>query len=74
MEIKTENAETPLMKNCFIDTERFSVAGFFGLTHIEIERIGIGDYGDYNDKLWLNREEFNELYDMMTEMKKQMEA
>lgn len=41
MEIRVENAETPLMKNCFIDTKRFSVAGFFGLTHIEIERIAI---------------------------------
>lgn len=57
--------------NCFIDTKRFSVAGFFGLTHIEIERIG-GDFGDFNNELWLNQEEFNELYDMMTEMKKQM--
>ena len=71
MEIRVENAETPLMKNCFIDTKRFSVAGFFGLTHIEIERIG-GDFGDFNNELWLNQEEFNELYDMMTEMKKQM--
>lgn len=71
MEIRVENAETPLMKNCFIDTKRFSVAGFFGLTHIEIESIG-GDFGDFNNELWLNQEEFNELYDMMTEMKKQM--
>lgn len=43
MEIRVENAETPLMKNCFIDTKHFSVAGFFGLTHIEIERIGGGE-------------------------------
>lgn len=48
------------MKNCFIDTKRFSVAGFFGLTHIEIERIGghIVDYSDYNTRYNDNVKEY----------------
>lgn len=69
MKIRIENADTPLMKNCYIDTEIFSISGFYGLSDIEIQHIVNGD----SSRLWLSREEFNELYDMMTEMKKQME-
>lgn len=68
MEIRVENADTPQMKNCYIDTEIFSISGFYGLSDIEIQHTVNGD----SSRLWLNREEFNELYDMMTEMKKQM--
>lgn len=72
MEIRIENADTPLMKNCYIDTENFSISGFYGLSDIEIKQISSEDYNDCS-RLWLSRKEFNELYDMMTEMKKQME-
>lgn len=72
MEIRVENADTPQLKNCYIDTENFSMSGFYGLSDIEIKQ---NDFVSYYDcrRLWLSREEFNELYDMMTEMKKQME-
>lgn len=29
MEIRIENADTPQMKNCYIDTENFSMSGGF---------------------------------------------
>lgn len=72
MEIRVENADTPQLKNCYIDTENFSMSGFYGLSDIEIKQ---NDFVSYYDcrRLWLSRKEFNELYDMMTEMKKQME-
>lgn len=73
MEIRIENADTPLMKNCYIDTENFSISGFYGLSDIEIKQISSEDYNDCS-RLWLSRKEFNELYDMMTEMKKLLEA
>lgn len=69
MEIRVENADTPQIKNCYIDTGNFSMSGFYGLSDIEIQHTVNGD----SSRLWLSREEFNELYDMMTEMKKQME-
>lgn len=72
MEIRVENIDTPEIKNCYIDTENFSISGFYGLSDIEIKHISFGYYNNYS-RLWLSREEFNELYDMMTEMKKQME-
>lgn len=72
MEIRVENTDTPQLKNCYIDTENFSMSGFYGLSDIEIKQ---NDFVSYYDcrRLWLSRKEFNELYDMMTEMKKQME-
>lgn len=72
MEIRVENADTPQLKNCYIDTENFSMSGFYGLSDIEIKQNNFVSYYDCC-RLWLSREEFNELYDMMTEMKKQME-
>lgn len=72
MEIRVENADTPQLKNCYIDTENFSMSGFYGLSDIEIKQNNFVSYYDCR-RLWLSREEFNELYDMMTEMKKQME-
>lgn len=72
MEIRVENADTSQMKNCYIDTENFSMSGFYGLSDIEIKQNSFESYYDCR-RLWLSREEFNELYDMMTEMKKQME-
>lgn len=65
MEIRIENADTPQIKNCYIDTENFSISGFCGLSDIEIQHTVNGD----SSRLWLSRKEFNELYDMMTEMK-----
>lgn len=73
MEIRVENEYAPEMKNCFVDTKRLEVAAFLGLNHFVISRIGVGDLGDSYDELWLNHEEFNELFDMMVEMKKLME-
>lgn len=70
MKIRIENADTPLMKNCYIDTEIFSISGFYGLSDIEIQHIVNGD----SSRLWLSREEFNELYDMMTEIMRNDEA
>lgn len=72
MEIIVENADTPQMKNCYIDTENFSMSGFYGLSNIEIKQNSSGSYCDCS-RFWLSQEEFNELYDMMTKMKKQME-
>lgn len=72
MEIRVENADTPQLKNCYIDTENFSMSGFYGLSDIEIKQNNFVSYYDCR-RLWLSREEFNELYDMMTEMRKQME-
>lgn len=69
MEIRVENEYSPEMKNCFVETERFEVAALRDLNHFVISRIGDGDLGDSYDELWLNRKEFNELYDMMTKMK-----
>lgn len=31
MKIRVENADTPLMKNCYIDTEIFSISGVLWL-------------------------------------------
>ena len=42
------------------------------MSDIEIKQNSFESYYDCC-RLLLNREEFNELYDMMTEMKKQME-
>lgn len=72
MEIRVENTDTPQLKNCYIDTENFSMSGFYGLSDIEIKQNDFVSYCDCR-RLWLSRKEFNELYDMMTEMKKQME-
>lgn len=69
MKIRIENADTPQMKNCYIDTEDFLISGFYGLSDIEIKHTVNGD----SNRLWLSQKEFNELYSMMTEMKKQME-
>lgn len=73
MEIRVENADTPQMKNCYIDTENFSMSGFYGLSDIEIKQNSFESYYDCR-RLWLNRKEFDELFDMMTEMKKLLEA
>lgn len=73
MEIRVENADTPQMKNCYIDTENFSMSGFYGLSDIEIKQNSFESYYDCR-RLWLSREEFNELFDMMAEMKKLLEA
>lgn len=73
MEIKVENIDTPQIKNCYIDTENFSISGFYGLSDIEIKQISSEDYNDCS-RLWLNRKEFDELFDMMAEMKKLLEA
>lgn len=72
MEIRVENADMPQMKNCYIDTKNFSMSGFYGLSAIEIKQNNFGNYCDCS-RFWLSQKEFNELYDMMTEMKKQME-
>ena len=73
MEIRVENADTPQLKNCYIDTENFSMSGFYGLSDIEIKQNNFVSYGDCC-RLWLSREEFNELFGMMVEMKKLLEA
>nr|DAU62775.1 MAG TPA: hypothetical protein [Caudoviricetes sp.] len=73
MKIRVDNKDNPAEKRCFVDTERLEVAAFLSEDHFVIERIGVGDLGDYYDELWLNQKEFNELYEMMTEMKKLME-
>lgn len=73
MKIRVDNKDNPTEKRCFVDTKRLEVAAFLGLNHFVISRIGVGDLGDSYDELWLNHEEFNELFDMMVEMKKLME-
>ena len=60
----------PQKKVALFNTKRFEVAAFLDLDHFVITRIGVGDLGDSYDELWLNHKEFDELYDMMTEMKK----
>lgn len=74
MEIRVENKSNPAEKSCFVDTERLEVAAFLDSDHFAITRIGVGDLGDCYGELWLNRKEFDELFAMMTEMKKLLEA
>ncbi len=74
MKIRVDNKDNPTEKRCFVDTKRLEVAAFLGLDHFVISRISVGDLGDSYDELWLNRKEFDELFDMMTEMKKLLEA
>lgn len=73
MKIRVDNKDNPTEKCCFIDAEQLEIAAFPALDHFEIARMGVGDLGDSYDELWLNHEEFNELFDMMVEMKKLLE-
>ena len=70
MEIRIDNKDNPAEKSCFVDTERLEIAAFLDSDHFVIARVGIGDLGDCYDELCLNRKEFDELFDMMVEMKK----
>lgn len=74
MKIRIDNKDNPAEKSCFIDAEQLEIAAFPALDHFEIARMGVGDLGDCYNELWLNRKEFDELFDMMTEMKKLLEA
>lgn len=74
MKIRIDNKDNPAEKSCFVDTERLEIAAFLDSDHFVITRIGVGDLGDYYDELWLNQKEFDELFDMMVEMKKLLEA
>ena len=74
MEIRIDNKDNPAEKRCFVDAEQFEIAAFPALDHFEIARMGVGDLGDRYNELSLNRKEFHELFDMMAEMKKLLEA
>lgn len=71
MEIKVENGEYRLHKNCFLTDEDLSLSGWYGLTYFELHQHRPGS--DFTSSINMNEESFNRLYDMMTEMKKQME-
>lgn len=73
MEIRVENADTPQMKIVTSTQKIFQCLGFYGLSDIEIKQNSFESYYDCR-RLWLNRKEFDELFDMMTEMKKLLEA
>lgn len=67
MKIRTENKDRVLMENHFISGDhKINVDGYYGLTNFEISTD--------NDSLWLcSKEEFNELFELMQEMKKEID-
>lgn len=71
MEIKVENEEYRLYKNCFITDEDLYLGGWYGLTYFELHQRYPGC--DYSTSITLDEKSFNRLYDMMTEMKKLLE-
>ncbi len=60
-----ENKDRVLMENAYFRNENIDVCGFYGLSNFEIY---------HNDNfLYLNRKEFLTLYNLMTEMKKEID-
>ena len=74
MEIRIDNRDNSAEKSCFVDAGQLEIAAFPALDHFEIARMGVGDLGDCYNELWLNRKEFDELFDMMEKIKKLLEA
>lgn len=73
MKTRIDNKDNPAEKCCFVDTDQLFVAGFLGSNHFVIARVETRDFGDPFTEIWLNRKEFDELFNMMVEMKKLME-
>lgn len=60
-----ENKDKVLMENAYFRDKNIDVCGFYGLSNFEIY------FGD--DGFYLDREEFFALYDLMSEMKKEID-
>lgn len=64
---KIENENKPLMENCFIEDNDFYVHAWYGLNYFEMGT-------DLDEQLPpINRREFLKLYELMTEMKKEID-
>lgn len=68
MKKNIENKDKVLMENAYFTESPFYVHGHYGLSYFDIvdERGGDG-------VTWINRREFLALYDLMTEMKKEID-
>jgi len=60
-----ENKDKVLMENAYFRDNNMDVCGFYGLSNFEI------CYGD--DCFFLDRDEFFTLYNLMSEMKKEID-
>lgn len=66
MEKKFENKDRVLMENAFFTEGNIGVYGWYGLDYFEV--------GDGNEEFMsLNRNEFLTLYNLVTEMKKEID-
>lgn len=65
MKIRTENKDRVLMENHFIEDDNMGVYGWYGLTYFEVE------VDDTN--ISLSEEEFEKLFELMQEMKKEVD-
>jgi hypothetical protein len=68
MERNIENKDKVLMENAYFNEYPFYVHGHYGLSYFDIvdERGGDG-------VTWISKSEFLKLYDLMTEMKKEID-
>lgn len=66
--ITIENEDNPLSRNIFIENEDGArIESWFGENEIEIH------HGAYDDTLYLTKESFLEVYELMTVLKKYIE-
>ena len=65
MEKKFENKDRVLMENAFFTQDNIGVYGWYGLDYFEIE--------NKTDFINLNRNEFLTLYNLVVEMKKEID-
>ena len=67
MERRIENKDKILLENAYFQKDGFLVCGFYGLTDFEI-------YGGGEEFMYVpSQEKFFALYDLMTEMKKEID-